>query len=203
VNEALAKAKYIAISCDEVTMIDNQQWLYIHAYTCNFAKTRDSHLLFLGHVTEGGNANNLKEMILCAFRYHDGLDDDQIAEKLISFLADGASVFQGRSHSITKQLQDQAAPYLMGIHDMAHCMNLVVKPLSNLPMVQKIEKLLQSLYAYFNASPKGCNEFQKLAEIREISGLKILQNVTMRWISLFELLKHVLGKYKMLIVKMA
>jgi hypothetical protein len=32
-----------------------------------------------------------------------------------------------------------------------------VKPLSNLPMVQKIEKLLQSLY--FNASPKRCNEY--------------------------------------------
>jgi hypothetical protein len=26
-------------------------------------------------VTEGGNANNLKEMILCALRYQGGLDD--------------------------------------------------------------------------------------------------------------------------------
>jgi hypothetical protein len=46
------------------------------------AKTRDSHLLFLGRVTEGGNANNLKEMILCALRYHGGLDDAQIAKGL-------------------------------------------------------------------------------------------------------------------------
>jgi hypothetical protein len=37
----------------------------------------------------------------------------------------------------------------------------------------------------------------------EISGLKILQNVTTRWISLLEPLKHVLGEYKTLIVKMA
>jgi hypothetical protein len=36
----------------------------------------------------------------------------------------------------------------------------------------------------------------------ETSGLKILQNVTTRWISLLEPLKHALGEYKMLIVKM-
>jgi hypothetical protein len=38
-------------------------------------------------------------------------------------------------------------------------------------------------------SPKRCNKFQKLAEIVETSGIKILQNV--------------LGEYKTLIVKMA
>jgi hypothetical protein len=122
---------------------------------------------------------------------------------VISFGANGASVFQGRLNDVTKQLQDQAAPYLMGVHDMAHCMNVAVKPLSNLLMVQKIEKLLQSLYSYFHASPKRCNEYQKLAEIMETSGLKILQNVTTRWISMLEPLKHVLGEYKTLIVKMA
>jgi hypothetical protein len=91
----------------------------------------------------------------------------------------------------------------MGIHDMAHHTNLAVKHLSNLSMVQKIEKLLQSLYSYFNAFPKRCNEYQKLTEIMEISGLKILQNVTTRWISLLEPLKRVLDEYKTLIVKMA
>jgi hypothetical protein len=86
-------------------------------------------------VTEGGNANHLKDMTLCALRYHGSLDDDQIAEKVISFAADGAFVFQGRTHGVTKQLQDQATPYLMGIDYMAHRTNLAVKPLSNLPMV--------------------------------------------------------------------
>ena len=91
----------------------------------------------------------------------------------------------------------------MGIQDMAHRTNLVVKPLSNLPMVQKVEKLLQSLYSYFHAPPKRCNEYQKLAEIVEISGLKLLQNVAIRWILMLEPLKHVLDKYETLIVKMA
>ena len=46
---------------------------------------------------------------------------------------------------LQKQMQDEAALYLIRIHDIAHCTNLAVKPLSNLLMVQKIEKLLQSL----------------------------------------------------------
>jgi hypothetical protein len=136
IKEALSRANYIAISCDEVTTVDNQQWLCVHVYTCNPTKTRDSYLLFLGCVTEGGNANYLKDMILCALKYHGSLDDDQIVEKVISFGTDGASVFQGRTHGMTKQLQDQIAPYLMGIHNMAHGTNLAAKPLSNLPMVQ-------------------------------------------------------------------
>jgi hypothetical protein len=78
-KETLAKANYVVISCDKVTTVDNQQWLCIHAYTCSSAKTRDSHLLFLGRVTKGRNANNLKEMILSALRYHGRLDGDQIA----------------------------------------------------------------------------------------------------------------------------
>jgi hypothetical protein len=59
------------------------------------------------------------------------------------------------------------------------------------------------LYAYFNASPKRCNEYHKLAKVVETSGLKILQNVGTRWISMLEPLKRVLGEYKTLIVKMA
>jgi hypothetical protein len=66
--------------------------------------------LFLGRVTEGGNTNNLKDMIFSALRYHGGLNGDQIAQKVISFGTDGTFVFQGRTNGVTKQLQDQAAP---------------------------------------------------------------------------------------------
>jgi hypothetical protein len=59
------------------------------------------------------------------------------------------------------------------------------------------------LYAYFNASPKRCNEYQKLAKVVETSGLKMLQNVATCWISMLEPLKRVLGEYKTFIVKMA
>jgi hypothetical protein len=85
---------------------------------------------------------------------------------------------------------------------MAHRTNLAVEPLSNLPVVNKIESLCKNIHSYFSHSPKRHLEFTKLAEIVETKGLKILNNVKTRWISLLEPLKRVLGKYKTLIAKM-
>jgi hypothetical protein len=43
----------------------------------------------------------------------------------------------------------EQAPYLIGIHYMAHKTNLVVQSLSTMPMVSKLENLLQALYGFF------------------------------------------------------
>jgi hypothetical protein len=32
VKEDITSSKYLALSCDEVTMIDNQSWISIHSY---------------------------------------------------------------------------------------------------------------------------------------------------------------------------
>jgi hypothetical protein len=87
------------------------------------------------------------------------------------------------------------------VHCMAHKTNLVVEPLSNLPVVSKIESLCKNIHNYFSHLPKRHLEFTKLAEIVETEGLKILNNVKTRWISLLEPLKRVLGEYKTLIAK--
>jgi hypothetical protein len=50
---------------------------------------------------------------------------------------------------------------------MAHRTNLAIQVLSNLPMVAKLEDLLQSLYFYFSNSPKHHLEFTKLAKMVE------------------------------------
>jgi hypothetical protein len=66
---------------------------------------------------------------------------------------------------------------MIGVHDFAHRTNLAVEALSNLPVVQKLERLCKSLYSYFSASPKWHLEFMKLAEVVETEGLKILNKV--------------------------
>jgi hypothetical protein len=55
---------------------------------------------------------------------------------------------------------------------------------------------------YFSASPKHHLEFTKLVEIVKIEGLKVLQNVKTRWISMLQRLKRVGKEYKTLIAKM-
>ncbi len=69
-------------------------------------------------------------------------------------------------------------------------------------MVAKLEDLSQSLYFYFSSSPKCHLEFTKLVEMVEI-GLKILQNVSIWWISMLKPLRQVMVEYKILIVKMS
>jgi hypothetical protein len=65
----------------------------------------------------------------------------------------------------------------MGQYYMAHKMNLVIQVLSNVPMVAKLEDLLQSLYSYYSSSWKQHLEFTKFVKIVETLGLKILRNV--------------------------
>jgi hypothetical protein len=125
-----------------------------------------------------------------------------LAEKLICFGADGAAVFQGARTSVIQRLKEGYALYVIPVHDFAHRMNLAVEALlDRLPVVQKLESLCKALHSYFSGSPKRHLEFTKLAEVVEIEGLKILNKVQTRWISLLEPLKHICGEYKTLIVK--
>jgi hypothetical protein len=87
--------------------------------------------------------------------------------------ANGASTFQGIRFGVTTLMETKQTPYLIGIHCMAHRMNLPVQSLSTMPMVSKLENLLQALYGYFSTSPKHHFEFTKLAKIVETKGLKV------------------------------
>lgn len=48
-QEVLANSKYLAVTCDEVTSIDNASWICIHVYT-EQNWTREPMLLSLQHV---------------------------------------------------------------------------------------------------------------------------------------------------------
>ncbi len=86
---------------------------------------------------------------------------------------------------------------------MAHWTNLVIQTLSNLPLVFRIENLLQCLYGYFSHSPKRHLEFTKFTKIVETKGKRILWNIKIRWISMINLVKWVLFEYCTLLMKMA
>jgi hypothetical protein len=65
-KEVVAGSKYFALSCDEVTMIDNQSWISIHYYVvqdwCHLPI-----LIFLEQIIEGGGSNNLTKVIMVIF----------------------------------------------------------------------------------------------------------------------------------------
>jgi len=121
-----------------------------------------------------------------------GLSREQIASRLISFGADGASVFQGVRTGVTRQLTENHAPFLTGVHCMSHRVDLALKTLSNLPVVSNVEGLLQVTHGYFSHSSKRHHEFTKLAALMEKKGNKILKQVKTRWISLLKPAKRIL-----------
>jgi hypothetical protein len=198
-KNVMGLARYFSISADEVTSSDNQSWLSLHAYIPLGFK-RCSILLALIRLVDGNGADAIREAVMSMVHWHSGLNEDQIPNRPVNFGADRVSVFQGSQRGVTTQLQNHVAPFMRGIHCMAHRTNLAVEPLSNLPLVAKLESLCQAMYAYFSHSPKKHLEFQKLVDVVETKGLRILRNVTTR--SLLDPLRRIMGEYKTLLVKM-
>jgi hypothetical protein len=63
----------------------------------------------------------------------------------------------------------------MGIRCVNHRINLAIQSLGGLIFIAKIKSFKLDMYGYFNHSPKWHLEFQKLAQIMETNGSKILK----------------------------
>jgi hypothetical protein len=68
--------------------------------------------------------------------------------------------------------------------------------------VHQLELLIQSLYAFFAHSPKKFAKFQKLANLLQTKGNKLLCNVKTYWINMLSPMKQVYSKNFPLIIKM-
>lgn len=68
-------------------------------------------------------------------------------------------------------------------------------------VVKKLEDLRSTLHAYFNGHPQRHLDFTKLVEDLKTQGLKILKNVTSKWILLLQPIQRVLKEYYFLMAK--
>jgi hypothetical protein len=168
-REVISQAKFVSISCVEVTSQNNESWASITAYVVENWERRPIQLL-VTRLYDGASLANLLSTLLEAMEAYGGLPPSEIAGKLISFGADGVSVFQGVRTRVTVQLKDSHVPFVMGIHCMSHRTNLAVQTLSQVPLVARIEDMLQSLYSFFSHSPKRNQELADLANIVETAG---------------------------------
>ena len=107
-------------------------------------------LLSLHRLEHGSGSIALRESIEGMVLHHSGLEHLEVAKRLICFGADGASIVQGSRNGVTVQMKEHVGPFMFGIHCMAHRTNLAIEPLSNLPIVGKIESLYQAMFFYFS-----------------------------------------------------
>jgi len=125
---------------------------------------------------------------------------------MIAFGADGVSTFKATKSSVIVQFFKRHVVFMVDVHCMTHCTNLVAQTLSNFEVVKHVEDPFQVsvvLYFDFSSSPKHTLEFQNFATCSEFEGNNILRNVKTRWISMFGLAKRVFQEYKPLVTKMA
>jgi hypothetical protein len=68
-------------------------------------------------------------------------------------------------------------PFNLGANYYSHKVNFDVETLSKFPMVSCLERLFQSIYLYFYRNNKRHAELQKLADLMETKGNKMLRNI--------------------------
>jgi hypothetical protein len=158
--------------------------------------------LNLQQVTKGGGFDNLTTMLVNFITIIGGFSKEDLATKLVSFDVNGVTVFHGLKIGVTMQFIEQHAPFVIGIHYMAHRCNLVMQSFSSLPPITKIKGLLQGMCVYFSHYLKTQLEHAKLVKVLKTKGSKIFRNVKTRWISMLALVRLVLVEYKSLVVKM-
>jgi hypothetical protein len=95
----------------------------------------------------------------------------------MSFGRDGVSVFEGWCISVIIQFQYQFAPFMIGVHWMAHETNLVVQTFLFYQWLIILKWSCNWLWKHFFNYPKRHLKLAKLREIMETKGLKILNNV--------------------------
>lgn len=71
------------------------------------------------YLNEGGTLDNLIDVIVSVVRTYGGLFDQKIKEGLITFGV-MESTFQGEKSSVTMQLINMHAPFMVSVHQMAH-----------------------------------------------------------------------------------
>jgi hypothetical protein len=121
-------ASYIAVTTDETSACDNHSYIVVHVYVIqNWA--RIPLLITLQKLeSDGANADNLTFVIMGVVAIRGGLQPEEVIKKLLCFGADGVSAFQGKKTGVTKQIQSKHAPFVMGVHCMAHRIIWLSKP---------------------------------------------------------------------------
>jgi hypothetical protein len=169
-------ARFISITCDEVTTLDNQSWIFVHVYIVK-SWCRVPILLNLERIVNGGTSNNLTSVIIRSLAIFDGTSEIDIANKVVCFGADGVTIFQSLKTSVIVQWVSKHCPFVVGIHCMGHWCNLIIQTSSSLTFVEKIEGKLSFMYTYYIQSPKRNLECIKLAKVIKSKGLKIFRNI--------------------------
>jgi len=102
-KEKIANDRFLALSLDEVTAIDNTSWICMSIYMVN-EHIRHSYLLGIKEMRENSTTENVYELVLNGLK-ESRIDQLMIAKKSVCVGTDGAMIMQGQRNGLCVRLQ--------------------------------------------------------------------------------------------------
>jgi uncharacterized protein (UPF0303 family) len=93
-KEKIASARFVSLSFEEVTTIDNTSWICMSIYMVN-DHIRHSYILGVHKMMENSTAENIYEIVNNSLKESGGMDPLMIKKKFVCLGVDGASVMEG------------------------------------------------------------------------------------------------------------
>ncbi|XP_049892465.1 zinc finger protein 862-like isoform X1 [Epinephelus moara] len=147
IEDRLGRAKFISIMSDGSTdsAVKEQEMVYVRSSVGGKIESK-----FVGiDAVDKADAENITKAI------KDVMDkvSQQWEVKLVAVATDGAAVMVGVRTGVVQRLR-RDRPYLVGVHCMAHRLELSFKDsVKNIVLFKKVEELLTGLYTFYHVSP--------------------------------------------------
>jgi hypothetical protein len=91
-KEVIFVSSVIFVFVDEITIVDNQNWISMHYYVVVNWK-QIPILVTLERLVEGGTAANIKSVIMVTLIMYGGLMNEKIVERVVCLGVDVVSMF--------------------------------------------------------------------------------------------------------------
>lgn len=174
--------RHIAVLIDEATTISNKSTLIIYL-KCTSVPTSEAHFMFLDLVElENQTANTIVATLLnCLAMF--GFDDNYLAEHLIAFASDGASVMTGNKSGVAVQLATKY-PNIITWHCLNHRIELAVADAADdVRGVNHFRSFMDALYSLYSRSPKTQKTLAIQAAQLDVQIKKIGRVLNTRWVA--------------------
>jgi hypothetical protein len=126
------------------------------------------------------------------------LVNNNLLDKLVALVTDGAPFVASTKEGVIRKLKN-LKPYLMGIHCMAHRINLTLKDAVKAETkVRSLHETSYLLISFLRETSKKHAIFQtELTEVAETRGraLELIQPFDVRWFTYHDAIKQLLNLY--------
>lgn len=186
VAERVRQSRTLSITCDESTTDAGESRMSVHV---NYVQAYERHTVLAGlPVIEGApDAATLTALLLLTLTTFLGLSCVELAARIVMMAADGASVLQGGLSGVIRRIRQQAGPFLLAMHCVAHRADLAAATIANCILMQQLIALLSAAYNLFKKSgPQRSllKQCQLEAQLRpRMRGVMPKRDVQTRWVS--------------------